>query len=147
MGVERIILGLILFLFTFPKIAPAEDNEELKFGFYVDREVVSSQTILFNKALNLRIAEIGKRIVKVSDKPDMKYIFRVINDPTINAYSAAGGFAYINTGLLDILESEDELASVMAHEIPALDLDSRPVSCALGLYATEAGTPGIREKP
>jgi predicted Zn-dependent protease len=41
----------------------------------------------------------------------------VVNDPTINAYSASGGFVYLNTGLLDFLESEDELAVIMAHEI------------------------------
>jgi len=118
MGRKRIILGLVLLLLVFSKISFAGDaNEEMKFGFYADRVVVATQTILFNDALTKRVTEIGNKVAKASDKPDMKYTFRVINDPTINAYSAAWGFVYITTGLLDILETEDELAAVMAHEI------------------------------
>lgn len=116
MNTKCIILGLVLFL-AFPKVSLAGDDEEIKFGFYADRVMVSTQTILLNESLNKRITEIGNRVAKASDRQDMKYTFRVINDPTINAYSAAGGFVYINTGLLDILESEDELAAIMAHEI------------------------------
>jgi predicted Zn-dependent protease len=117
MGIKLMIFGLISLLFAFPTIVLADDNEELKFGFYVDRVMVSNQTILFNQALNKRITEIGNRIAKASDKPNMKYILRVINTPIINAYSASGGFVYINTGLLDVLEIEDELAFIIAHEV------------------------------
>ncbi|MBI4707973.1 MAG: M48 family metalloprotease [Candidatus Omnitrophica bacterium] len=116
---ERIIfLGLVLFLLVFSKTSFAGDaNEEMKFGFYADRVVVATQTILFNDALTKRVTKIGNKVAKATDKPDMKYTFRIISDPTINAYSASGGFVYINTGLLDVLESEDELATILAHEI------------------------------
>ncbi len=114
---RQIFLGLILFSLTFPRIAMAIDEKELKFGFYADRLIVSSHTIVFNKTLNKRITEIGNRVAKASDRSDVKYTFRVVNDPTINAYAVAGGFVYINTGLLDTLESEDELAAILAHEI------------------------------
>jgi len=70
--------------------------------------------------LTKKIAEIGNKIIKASDKPDMNCTFRILNNPTINAYSTASGegsFIYVNTGLLDIIESEDELAGVLAHEI------------------------------
>jgi predicted Zn-dependent protease len=118
------ILNLSLFILIilcntllFPEISFAEYDKGTKFGFFADRELCSNYTIIFNETLNKRIAEIGNRIAKVSDKPDMKYTFRVINTPIVNACSTAGGFVYINTGLLDILETEDELASVIAHEI------------------------------
>lgn len=114
---KQIFIALFLFSLAFPKIVMAIDEKELKFGFYADRIVVSSQTILFNEALSKRISEIGNRVAKASEGSDMKYTLRIINNPAINAYSAAGGFIYVNTGLLDILESEDELASIIAHEI------------------------------
>lgn len=117
MGMKWIILGSVLILLVFPKIGFTADNKEIKFGFYADRKVLSARTIVFNDALNKRINEIGNRVVKVSDRPDIKYTFRVVNDSTINAYAAAGGFVYINTGLLDVLESEDELAALLGHEI------------------------------
>jgi len=114
---KKIVLGLVLILLIFLKYALAFTEEELKFGFYADRSIAASYTILFDDALTKRISEIGNRIVKASGESNMNYTFRVINDPTINAYSTAGGFVYVNTGLLDILESEDELAAVLAHEI------------------------------
>lgn len=122
MKTKQIILGSLLFIITFAKIGFATsehetDTKEMKFGREVDNVMCSSRTLVFHEALNRKINEIGDKIVKASDRPDMKCTFRVINDTTINAYSTSGGFVYINTGLLDILESEDELASIIAHEV------------------------------
>jgi len=123
MRVKRMILCLILGFFVFPRINFAEDNEEIKFGFYTDRAFLSIHTVVFNESLNKRISEIGNRIAKASDRPVIKYTFRVINNPVVNAYSASGGFIYINTGVLDILESEDEVAAILAHEIAHTNKD------------------------
>lgn len=114
---KQILIGLALVSLIFPKIVLAIDEKELAFGYYADGWVVLTSTFLFNESLNTRINEIGNKVAKTSEVPDIKYTFRVVNDPAINAYSGAGGFIYVNTGLLDVLESEDELASVLAHEI------------------------------
>jgi predicted Zn-dependent protease len=42
---------------------------------------------------------------------------RLLNDETINAAAFLGGYVFINTGLLKVVESENELAFVLAHEI------------------------------
>ena len=48
----------------------------------------------------------------------------VINDDKlVNAFAAPGGFIFISTGMLNFLESEDELAFVLAHEIGHIELD------------------------
>lgn len=121
-GRTLIYCGLMLFLLASAKISFAEDaKEEMSLGFHADREFVSKNTILYNERLQKRISEIGNRVAKFSDKPDVKYIFRINNNPVINAYATTGGFVYINTGLLDILETEDELAAVIAHEIAHLN--------------------------
>lgn len=117
MKIKYIILGLVLFSLTYPRNAVALSEKENKFGFYTDRMFVLNRTIVFNDALNKKINTIGNKVAEALGVQDIKYTFRVVNDPVINAYSAAGGFIYINTGLLDVLESEDELAAVMAHEI------------------------------
>jgi predicted Zn-dependent protease len=47
---------------------------------------------------------------------------RIINDDTtLNAFCAPGGFIYFYTGILKYLESEDQLAGVMAHEMAHAD--------------------------
>lgn len=110
--------GLVAcWLFTWPQLGMALSDEEMKFGFHVDRGVLSQQVLVLHEAVNTKINAIGARLAKAAGKTDIQHTFRVVNDPTINAYSAAGGFVYVTTGLLDILESEDELAAVLAHEL------------------------------
>jgi len=46
-----------------------------------------------------------------------QYSFKVVDDKDVNAYSLPGGFIYVNKGLLDYVQSDDELAGVLAHEI------------------------------
>lgn len=46
---------------------------------------------------------------------------RVINDTILNAFCTPGGYIYIYTGLIKFLESEDQLAGVMGHEMAHAD--------------------------
>ncbi|MEE4203315.1 MAG: M48 family metalloprotease, partial [Halieaceae bacterium] len=57
------------------------------------------------------------RLVAHSSMPDSTFTFTVLDSPDINAFALPGGFIYINRGLLAYLESEAELAGVIAHEI------------------------------
>lgn len=43
--------------------------------------------------------------------------FVIVDDDTINAFSASGGFILVNKGLIKAAKSEDELAAVLAHEV------------------------------
>ena len=45
------------------------------------------------------------------------YRIQIIKDDAVNAFAVPGGNLYFNTGLLDIIEDEAELESVMVHEI------------------------------
>jgi len=45
------------------------------------------------------------------------YTFKVIQNDEPNAFSLPGGYVYVQTGLLKFIESDDELAGVLAHEI------------------------------
>jgi predicted Zn-dependent protease len=52
----------------------------------------------------------------------LDYNFHVIpNHNMINAFSLPGGPVYIGEGMLDLMETEDELASVLAHEVEHID--------------------------
>lgn len=52
-------------------------------------------------------------------EPDKQFSFEffIINEEAINAFALPGGFIGINTGLILTTDSEDELASVMSHEM------------------------------
>jgi predicted Zn-dependent protease len=49
--------------------------------------------------------------------PEIRYRVRVVEDPTLNAFAYPHGSIYVHTGLLARMESEDELATVLAHEM------------------------------
>jgi predicted Zn-dependent protease len=53
----------------------------------------------------------------MADNPDVRYKVRVIEDPTLNAFAYPHGSIYIHTGLLARMENEDELATVLGHEM------------------------------
>lgn len=51
------------------------------------------------------------------DPPLAGYHFVVLSSPEINAFAAPGGFVFVTTGMLRMARSEDELASILAHEM------------------------------
>lgn len=63
------------------------------------------------------IETLGYRIASNSDEPSLNYTFFMVPDSSVNAFAAPGGYIGVNTGLLLTAANEDELASVMAHEI------------------------------
>jgi predicted Zn-dependent protease len=62
------------------------------------------------------VQSVGDRLARVSDRK-LPYEFRVLNDSSPNAWALPGGKISINRGLLVELQSEAELAAVLAHEI------------------------------
>lgn len=72
---------------------------------------------VLDPALSAYVAEVGQKLVKVSDRPQLPFEFVVINDSVPNAWALPGGKLAINRGLLTELKSEAELAAVLGHEI------------------------------
>lgn len=59
---------------------------------------------------------------KVKYKDEFSWPVTIIDDDVLNAFVAPGGYIYVYTGLIKYLESKDELAGVMGHEIAHADL-------------------------
>ncbi|MBI2059422.1 MAG: M48 family metalloprotease [Nitrospirae bacterium] len=59
----------------------------------------------------------GGSLLKPIEPQPFHYRFTAVEDDDINAYAVPGGYVYVNTGLLTIIDTPDELASVLSHEI------------------------------
>jgi predicted Zn-dependent protease len=60
---------------------------------------------------------------KVDYKDDFQWRLRVIHDDsTLNAFCTPGGYIYVYTGILKYLDSEDQFAGVLGHEIGHADM-------------------------
>ena len=96
-------------------IIPA--SQEIAIGQGMADEIKKTETMLPDSAWQQYVTEVGQRIVAVCDRKDIEYHFAVIESDQINAFAAPGGFVYFYTGLLREMNSEAEMAAVMAHEI------------------------------
>ena len=64
-----------------------------------------------------KIERIGQKVARVSDRQDYGYQFFVVEQDELNAFTVPGGRIYVFSGLIDKLKTEDQIASVFAHEI------------------------------
>src|SRR3972149_4905136 len=119
-----------------PDVRPYEatgymtEDEEVRFGHYVDAEVTHQFLVLDRKDITGAVNEIGQSLAGVSHRPELKYTFKVLNSSQVNAFAGPGGYLYVTTGLLAELGSKDELAAVLGHEIG--HVNGRPVVPAAG---------------
>ncbi len=93
---------------------------DIRLGQQLQKEVESELTPLRLTVLTQLVNHIGTRLQESSVEPAYKlfpYSFQVVDSPEINAFALPGGPIYINSGLVEICDSEDQLASVIAHEM------------------------------
>lgn len=62
------------------------------------------------------INQIGQRIARVSHMPTLKFHYVALNDKSVNAMALPGGYIFITRGMLEKLDSEAQLAGILAHE-------------------------------
>ena len=95
------------------------EKQEIKIGRqqYLQSQQSAGGKFILDPALAAYVNEVGQKLVKVSDRPNLPFEFVIINDSVPNAWALPGGKLAINRGLLLELKSEAELAAVLAHEI------------------------------
>ena len=73
--------------------------------------------LLEDPQIDAYFRDMGYRLVSHSGEPTREHQFLVIRDPTLNAFAAPGGVVGLHTGMILTLETEAEVAGVVAHEI------------------------------
>jgi len=99
------------------ELALVSQAQEIAIGRDADKDVVASLGLYPDEALQRYVQELGSRLAAVSERRDLEWTFRVVDDPTVNAFALPGGFLYVTRGILAHLTSEAELAAVLGHEI------------------------------
>lgn len=95
-------------------------EKEVNVGRNIARAVEERFEIEPDIFVRNRVKEIGEKIAAVSDRQSVLYYFEVLADDDedkVNAFSLPGGYVYIFKALIDRVESDDELAAVIAHEV------------------------------
>ena len=92
-------------------------GREVEIGNEMHEQMMAEGAAYDDPELQAYVNRVGQRLVANSDMPNTKFTFTVIDSPDINAFALPGGYIYINRGLLSYLDSEAEMAGVLAHEI------------------------------
>jgi predicted Zn-dependent protease len=95
------------------------ESQELAMGAeqYTPTQQTQGGQFYLDPELTLYVREVGQKLAKVSDRPDLPYEFVVLNNSVPNAWALPGGKIAVNRGLLTKLDDEAELAAVLGHEI------------------------------
>ncbi|RYG44522.1 hypothetical protein EON79_14725, partial [bacterium] len=117
-----------------PKLSSdAQHQEDLKrdremgqkYSAEADKELKASE----DKDMIARVQRVGNAFAKIANENPVTalwgdkrlntfdYTFKVVQGKDVNAFSLPGGYIYFYEGLVKYIESDDELAGVMAHEV------------------------------
>ena len=127
MVVKKIIFLLILSFVAGCATNPITGKQELMlFGQQQDIQIGKSYAPEIEKELGGRILNatlqsyinnVGQKIVAVSYQRQFNYQFTALNVETTNAFALPGGYVFITKGMLLKLQTEAQLAAILAHEV------------------------------
>lgn len=95
-------------------------EEERALGEAFMRSVRQRYNLLEDPVVSGYVQDLGHRLGAHVEGYPFDFTFFVVDDPQINAFAGPAGYIGVNAGLVQATESEDELASVVAHEIAHL---------------------------
>jgi len=100
-----------------PEVTLLTVEQEKKIGEDEAKKVEQEMGLVSDAALTAYVEAIGQRLVKESPRHDVPYQFHVVDMTEPNAFALPGGYVYVTRGLLALVNTEDELAGVVGHEI------------------------------
>lgn len=80
-------------------------------------ETLRTQRVSTNAALNNRVRTVGERIVRGANLTDRSWDYAVFENTTPNAFVLPSGHIGVTTGLLTLVQNDDQLAAVIGHEV------------------------------
>jgi len=91
--------------------------EEVAMGEEFAGEIEAQFEIYDDALVTAYVQSVGGRVAAVCHRRNIEYHFAVINKDEMNAFALPGGYIYIYTGLMKVLDNEAQLAAVLAHEV------------------------------
>ncbi len=113
-----LLVALVLLLSVNGAVAREWSAEyEEKIGAEAVAQVEEEYTRYEDEEALQRTQTIVAAIVPHTQRPEVEYDIRLLDSDEVNSFSCPGGHIYVTKGLFEAVESDAELAGVMAHEI------------------------------
>jgi len=129
---------------SLPKPAAAVSTaSEIRIGQDAARHIDNENQLMQDPVMNAWVTSVVNSLAAYRARPDIHYGIKIIDTNDINAFSLPGGFLYVNFGLMNYVDSDDELAGVLGHEIGhverrhaiTLDAKAQALNILIGLLS------------
>jgi len=94
-----------------------DEEDEIEIGRDAAAVLLGASKPVNDPELQRYVNRIGRWVVNQTDRPHLPWRFAVLSSTAVNAFATPGGNIFITDGLLRLLNSEAELAAVLAHEV------------------------------
>jgi beta-barrel assembly-enhancing protease len=102
-------------------VGTPEEDEERALGQTVAATLLGASKPLADPDIQRYVNRVGLWVALQGKRPGLPWRFAVLDNGNVNAFAAPGGYVFITRGLLDQLQTEAELAAVLAHEIAHIE--------------------------
>src|SRR5688572_9274694 len=124
--------------------------QEISVGKELDAQVRQEMGLYDNDLLQRYVQELGMKLARSSERPNLPWSFAVLDSPAVNAFALPGGFIYITRGILPYLDNEAQLVGVLGHEIGHVTARhsaqqyTRAMGASLGVLVGSIFVPAVR---
>ncbi|MDJ0788305.1 MAG: M48 family metalloprotease [Myxococcota bacterium] len=143
------LLSLVLFCLSCASTVDRVGDEQAT-------QIEAEMGLVKDAALVAYVNEIGNKLAPASSRPDGPWSFAIVDTVEPNAFALPGGHVWVSRGLLALVNTEDELAGVIGHEMGHVTADharkrigvavlTAPITIATGLagFATSLISPSV----
>jgi len=99
-----------------PEVVLVSQEKERELGEAEAKRVAETIGLFDDGALTTYVRSVGERLARFSPL-QVPYTFQVVDMEEPNAFALPGGYVYVSRGILALMNTEDELAGVLGHEI------------------------------
>ncbi len=93
------------------------ENQEIEMGKSTDASIKQQFGLYEDRELEAYVERVSRKLVPHTHRNQLPYHFAVLDTSVENAFAAPGGYIYVTRGLLAMMNSEAELATVIGHEL------------------------------
>jgi predicted Zn-dependent protease len=133
------------------EFALVSESQEIDIGREAAAAAEAQLGLVDDAELQAYVQRLGVRLAEASERPDLPWTFRIVDDATPNAFAAPGGFIFVTRGLLALMRNEAEFVSVLGHEIGhvtarhSVSMMSRAQLAQIGLGVGSIISPAIAQ--
>ncbi len=115
-SLKKCVAFIALMAYALSTVAVSLSDEE-QVGEAAAAKILGAAKLIDNQSLQDYVNTLGASLSALTDRSGLSWKYAVIDSPNVNAFAAPGGIILITRGLLKMLDTEDELAAVICHEI------------------------------